>query len=221
MLANICLFGMIEEYGIFLENLPFPSVSKLMEDSSRTNESVRSNLMSRARSSPSSWKMSPIAILKQEKKSRSSVSRKPTQEKRKPRKIPTLPPFLCASLRSAGYESGYLLTRGTTPSSLQILESPAVLSLNNACRSRKSLTKDKAKEEYSKRAAIRPNKVCPSRGKWFRIFFIIAAPRLCYPFQTSTCVGFIVTNVFDYLILSHQGKGRKASCSQNSNFIKQ
>lgn len=30
VLVNVCLYGMLEEYHIFLGNLPFPSFSRLM-----------------------------------------------------------------------------------------------------------------------------------------------------------------------------------------------
>lgn len=40
ILLNVCLHDRIKEYSIFLENLSFPSCSKLMEDGRRTNELV-------------------------------------------------------------------------------------------------------------------------------------------------------------------------------------
>lgn len=40
-LVNVCLYGMANEYCVYLENLTFPSFSKLMEAARRTNESIR------------------------------------------------------------------------------------------------------------------------------------------------------------------------------------
>lgn len=41
ILVNVCLHGMNNEYRVFLENLTFPSFSKLMEAARQTNEPVR------------------------------------------------------------------------------------------------------------------------------------------------------------------------------------
>lgn len=40
-LFDVCLHGVIQEYHVFLENLSFPSFSKLMDVARRTNESIR------------------------------------------------------------------------------------------------------------------------------------------------------------------------------------
>lgn len=40
-LIGVCLHGMVNEYRVYLENLTFPSFSKLIEAARRTNESVR------------------------------------------------------------------------------------------------------------------------------------------------------------------------------------
>lgn len=41
MLVDVCLHGIANEDGVYLENLAFPSFSKLIEAARRTNESVR------------------------------------------------------------------------------------------------------------------------------------------------------------------------------------
>lgn len=40
-LVDMCLHGMVNEYRVYLENLTFPSFSRLMETARRTNESFR------------------------------------------------------------------------------------------------------------------------------------------------------------------------------------
>lgn len=40
VLVNVCLHGINDEYRVFLENLTFPSFSKLMEAARQTNEFV-------------------------------------------------------------------------------------------------------------------------------------------------------------------------------------
>lgn len=41
VLVDVCLYGMMEEYRIFLENIFFPSFSRLMEAARCNNDSVR------------------------------------------------------------------------------------------------------------------------------------------------------------------------------------
>lgn len=69
LLVDVCLLWMIEEYHIFLENLSFPSFSRLI-DACHTKHSVRPSSASWSSSSSSSRKKSLVATVKQGKRSK-------------------------------------------------------------------------------------------------------------------------------------------------------
>lgn len=94
MLADLCLYDILEDYYIFLGNLSLFSFSKLMKAARRTHEIMHrsSQLSSTRRSSPNFWlrKRPIVGILHRGVGSRSF---RPALDRRGPRKLPTLSPF--------------------------------------------------------------------------------------------------------------------------------
>lgn len=100
------LHGMLEEYRVFLENLPFPSFSRLRESARRTNESVRRTSKSSSINRPNplarlaSRKRSIIATLEKGKEVRPLSSKRPSFNKKESWQHLVLPAFPCGTKKA-------------------------------------------------------------------------------------------------------------------------
>lgn len=107
-LVDVCLYGMANEYRVYLENLTFPSFSKLMEAARRINESVRKPsrpaIDSLSRISPRSFprKRLVITTVEEGRAARPPRPKKPsfrqnykTDNRQGKKPYLVLPPFLC------------------------------------------------------------------------------------------------------------------------------
>lgn len=97
---------MMEEYRIFVENLSFPSFSKLLKAATHLNVSVRRTSRSDFVVQPrpvveSTSKKGPMAVtLKKSRGINTSSSKKPTYDRKEPRQYPILSPFPCGAKKA-------------------------------------------------------------------------------------------------------------------------